>query len=297
MSTRIAAMLALGVFAGGALGQAEAPRPADDPALTSPGTEQQMRDLPGRRTPNDLVFPNKPPVQPRPVVGVPAPEGVNFAVPGRRSYPEGTFLAQRRGRIVTTKGGEVVFSPAAPAPGTPGDPPMVLDRCATLEQLQAAIASTPEAGVTLSGQVFVYRGRHYLLPTTFAIDLSSGMDAGKMDAAKTDGMKPDGMKPPAMKPEEGVPEVAAEGTPGDIETQDLIRDLEAQRGVPRTVDPPVAASTDGGAEKLAGVANEGTLLVNRRARLIRVAADEGRFGAAFDNGAGWRRGGAGRCRS
>lgn len=256
-----------------------AQRPADDPGLTSPGTEQQMRDLPGRGTPNDLVYPNKPPAQPRPVVGVPAPEGVNFSVPGRRSYPEGTFISQRRGKIVTTKSGDVVFSPAEPPKGEPGDPPMVLDRCATLEQLQAALAATPEANVTLGGQVFVYQGRHYLLPTTFAIDLTPGQE-----------MRPEGAK------ESGEPGTARGSgesggvgvVPGDIATQDLIRDLEAQRGVPRTVDPPVAsdAGEAGGAERLAGVANEGTLLVNRRARLIRIAADEGRYGASFDNGAG-----------
>lgn len=272
---RIAGIAVFGLLAGLAFGQAEKPvtRPADDPALTSPGTEQQLRDLPGRGTPNDMVFPTKPPVQPRPVVGVPVPEGVNFVVPGRRGYPEGTVLSQRRGRIVTTKGGEVVFSPAAPEPGKPGDPPMVLNRCATLEQLQAGIAATPEAGVTLGGQVFVYRGRHYLLPTTFAIDLAGATEPGMMEPAK-----PDAMKSGAETRE----------TRGDIDTLDLIRDLESQRGVPRTVDPPVAG--DGGAERLAGVANEGTLLVNRRARLIRVAADEGRFGAAFDNGVGGEKG-------
>lgn len=252
-------------------------RPADDPALTSPGTEQQMRDLPGRGTPNDLVFPNKPAALPRPVVGVPAPDGVDFSVPGRRSYPEGTFVSQRHGKIITTKGGEVVFSPAAPQPGEVGDPPMVLERCATLEQLQAALGATPDASVTLGGQVFVYQTRHYLLPTTFAIDLSQLMAPATEPAAKN---------PPDKAPDTKTPEGAAPAqTPGDIATQDLIRDLEAQRGAPRTVEPPTQSDA-GGAEKLAGVANEGTLLINRRARLIRIAADEGRFGASFDNGAG-----------
>lgn len=270
MNTRICAVLLVVSLAGRALGQGEPPaaHPAEDPALTSPGTERQMHDLPGRATPNELVFPNKPVAQPRPVVGVPAPVGVDFAVPGRRSYPEGTFISQRRGRIITTKGGEVVFSPAAAEPGKPGDPPMVLDRCATLEQLQAAIASTPDAGVTLGGQVFVYRGRHYLLPTTYAIDL----------AGPAQGTKPEPEKQAPASP------AASEAPRGDIDTQALIQELEAQRGVPRTVDPPAAAPAEGGVE--AGVANEGTLLVNRRARLVRLAAEEGRFGAAFDNGAG-----------
>ena len=261
MTTRTwASVVGVVVLAGRAMGQAPATKPAEDPALTSPGTEQQLRDLPGRGTPEGLVYPNKAAVQPRGVVGVPAPEGVNFSVPGRRSYPEGTFVSQRRGRVVRAKGGEVVWVPGLPAAGEAGDPPMILARCATLEQLEAALAVTPEAGVVVSGQVFVYRGRHYLLPTTFAVDLV--------------------MEKSVEKAAEPAP---AERAPGEIAAEDLIRQLETQRGAPKAVEAPAG---EGGAERLAGVANEGTLLVNRRARLVRVAADEGRFGAAFDKGAG-----------
>ncbi len=54
------------------------------------------------------------------------------------------------------------------------DPPMTLMACQTLARLEVLSRSAREGlTVTLSGRVYVFEGRNYLLPTLFFVDYTS----------------------------------------------------------------------------------------------------------------------------
>lgn len=246
--------------------------PANDPGLTSPTVEDKRREQEHRRINNTPISPT---TAVSPQAAPAAVPGVQLDVPAGRHYPEGAFFPSRVGRLVRTPRGDVIFAPAA-IPGGRAEPPLVLQQCATLAQLLAAVG-TAEPAVSVSGQVFVYRGRHYLLPTAFAL-----ADAPSTEAA------------PAPAPP--APILAGAEDP-DPAVAELIRELEARPGPPRAIDPAPAPTDDSrpgrrngppgyfdAAGDVAGApAEEGALLVSRRGRLVRLAAADGRYAVAFDN--------------
>lgn len=93
---------------------------------------------------------------------------ITEAAPTQRTVvPEGTFLPSRRGRMVRAHTGEWIFVFDADARGE-SEPPMVLVPCRTLMQMERIAEHRGEAATfTVSGQVFVYHNRNYLLPTMF----------------------------------------------------------------------------------------------------------------------------------
>jgi hypothetical protein len=112
--------------------------------------------------------------------------------------------------------------------------------------------------VTLSGQVFVYHDRQYLLPAVFSLE--SGARAAPKEAT------------PGANPQP------------DPRAEDLMKELESQRA-PRAIDPamgtapPPPTRTPGSAALL----QEGSLLVMRRGRLTRLPGEDGRYAFALDN--------------
>ena len=182
--------------------QPAAPRPAPVPANTttpasgtsapaSPATTQPgkpvdvpadikdgMKDLDARARPNST--PAATPISENKTASVsaaaplPAPPSAP-AASGGRLLREGTFIASRRGRVTrstasTSTGPEwqVTFDS-----GTEGkaEAPMTLMPCQNL----MAIEKIAERGgdsvtFTISGQVFLYKGRNYLLPTLYVIN-------------------------------------------------------------------------------------------------------------------------------
>jgi hypothetical protein len=87
---------------------------------------------------------------------------------------EGEFFNLRRGRVGPEPNGSwrVVFD--AGADGAHDDPPMSLMPCQTLSRLESlARASDEGVTVTISGRVYVFEGRNYLLPTLFFVDFAS----------------------------------------------------------------------------------------------------------------------------
>lgn len=82
---------------------------------------------------------------------------------------EGTTILQRRGRIGRDAGGAWKFIFDADASGL-ADPPMILMPCLLLERIERFTRRTdPGTPVLLSGQVYEYEGRNYLMPTRFQI--------------------------------------------------------------------------------------------------------------------------------
>lgn len=149
-------------------------KPVDVPADIKDG----MKDLDARARPNST--PAATPISENKTASVsaaaplPAPPSAP-AASGGRLLREGTFIASRRGRVTrstasTSTGPEwqVTFDS-----GTEGkaEAPMTLMPCQNL----MAIEKIAERGgdsvtFTISGQVFLYKGRNYLLPTLYVIN-------------------------------------------------------------------------------------------------------------------------------
>jgi hypothetical protein len=202
---------------------------------------------------------------PAPVIDAPGLSNVDLSLPARRLYTEGTFLPARRGTLIKARTGDIIFladTAEGARPARP-EPPMILLAGQRLAQIDTAMSAPAFAGrVSLGGQVFVYRDRHYLLPTIF------------------NPLAPE----PAPTPTTTTP--PAEPAPGpDPRVEDLIKDLESQRSAPRvlTPQPPTPAAQPEPEQPRVNILPEGTILTFRRARLIRLADHAGRIALAFDN--------------
>jgi hypothetical protein len=273
-----AAVLGAGLLSPGlAVGQEEAKPdrkdPQADPGLNDPTLEDEIAGHRRAGKPPEPIPPAPPKPAQRAVPSVPDPApglaGLDPSLPGRRFYAEGTFLPPHSGTLVRARTGDLIFLPSRLNDG-PAEPAMVLMECQRLSQLDGAAGAPGFSGsVMLSGQVFVYRDRHYLMPTVFSVRA-----AGREPA---EGAKPE-QTPPSP----------------DMRAEDLIKELESRRGGPRAVDPAArperaaadAQGNDETANEVKGLSTEGTVLILRRGRLIRRPGEEGRFAFSFDNGPG-----------
>jgi hypothetical protein len=227
------------------------------PALLTPTTAKGT-PMPAARTPG--VIPGVPKEDP--------------SLPSRKFYPEGTFLSKRTGRLVKASTGDVVFVPARDAKGR-GEAPMVLLPSQTLARLEAAPGVFADStSVTISGEVYVYFDRQYLLPTLYTLD---------RQAPTSTQANPPATKPPA----EAKPAETKTTSDADPAVADLIRELETKRGSAKAPEPTATAaaaaaqdSSESAKKPDGSVSAEGTVLFNRRARLVRVAT--GPLMVAFD---------------
>lgn len=238
---------------------ARAPAPAgpsDDPVLSDPRLGNVPRDQP--RTPD-----RGSPVTPagarqglRDVPSIPGLSLLDYRLPGRRGLPEGSFVSATPGIVVRVSTGDVVFVPDDAGPGK-GVAPMALLASQRGEQVESLAAGAPETGarVVLTGQAFTYRSRHYLLVTAYSFGEGSSAAPGPA---------------PVARPVEDDPRVAA-----------LIHDLESAGAAPRALQG--SRAPDGAADADPGAVKEGTVLVNRRGRLVRDAGANGRLAFAVDN--------------
>lgn len=81
---------------------------------------------------------------------------------------EGSSIIMRRGRINRHATGDWLFVFEADASGN-ADPPMTLMPCLMLQRLERHYQTRGNAPILLSGRVFVYEGRNYLMPTVFQL--------------------------------------------------------------------------------------------------------------------------------
>lgn len=86
-----------------------------------------------------------------------------------RALREGTTLVDRRGHLTRGEHGSWVFVFDADAEGL-GDPPVIVLPCLMLERMQRyARQHSNVAPMQLSGRVFEYQGRRYVLPTLYRV--------------------------------------------------------------------------------------------------------------------------------
>ncbi len=87
-----------------------------------------------------------------------------------RVRPAG-FMTARRGRIMRTGAGDCTFVVDAGTAGEVAEPPMLLLPCTNLSAIESIAERMGESATfTISGQVIVYKGRNYLLPTTYTVN-------------------------------------------------------------------------------------------------------------------------------
>ncbi len=142
--------------------RAEAAETGEPPDLGLVGPEQPSSEP----SVDDLIKALEQATPAREEVGAPAARGA----PGLAS--EGTYLSLQRGRVEQSPTGEWQFvrDNDADQPRA-GLPPMTLLPCLNLDALQTLIRGRSEPlGFRLSGRVFVYKGRNYLLPTMYVAE-------------------------------------------------------------------------------------------------------------------------------
>ncbi len=149
--------------------------------------------------------------------------------------------------------------------------------CAALARLEGSSESS--AGVVLSGQVFVYMGRQYLLPTNFTLRRNAVQEASPA---------------PAAQPSPATNTAPSSPTANASDVAELIHELDARRSEKRQLQPmrePASPATpDAKAEPSTidakdvpiGLVNEGTLIHDRRARFTRI---DGEPAITFDGDA------------
>ncbi|MBS0195644.1 MAG: hypothetical protein JSR77_02695 [Planctomycetes bacterium] len=272
---------------------AQTPSPKEDPTLTNPSTDDLLKEQQRRRPDIPPVEPNKPraPQRALPALTPPNPRDAGIdpsTLPAARFYPEGTLVTDRRGTLFVSDHGDVILVPAN-TQTAPMDPLFVVLPCQRLSQMIAArAAGGPNTPFIIAGQVFVYRDRQFLLPSVFAIDRAVTAPTPPAPAAAPSQPAP---SPPA-------PANKPAATSDDPRVNDLIRELESQREAPRRVaaaptpgaaapQPTPAAQQPADTKTPTGgdhaIKPEGTLLISRRGRLVRLTHEQGRLAFAVDN--------------
>ncbi|MEX2213667.1 MAG: hypothetical protein WD768_06045 [Phycisphaeraceae bacterium] len=100
--------------------------------------------------------------------------GTAPGTPAPKLRREGEFVLSRRGRLIKSTSGQSMFAFDADG-ATAAEGPMYLLPCRLLESMEGLVADQSEELVfVLSGQVFVYRGANYLLPTLMKPAIDKG---------------------------------------------------------------------------------------------------------------------------
>jgi len=166
-----AAALALCVpLAAAAIGLAQ---PGTDPAETIKKMEEQRRKDNPASTPAQPAAPAPGTASPGAPKGPGADAVVEPATTGTRLLRENTFITQRRGRMSRSVTSEWVFTMDSDGKGK-SEPAMVLMPCMNLQNMEKAVERSGDGtSFTVSGTVYVYKGRNYLLPSMFVVNRRS----------------------------------------------------------------------------------------------------------------------------
>jgi len=205
------------------------------------------------------------------------------------SLAEGSFILSRSGRLLPAPNDRLIFVPD-PEQRLPGEGPVLLLPCATLESLEGIWANQP---VTVSGEILSYHGRNHLLISDFSL--------GVPVTTQTKPAEPEVQPEPETETEiEPDPDAETETDPNtelneDPDVLDLLRELDEENAAPSGVqiidtNPNLNSSRFSSQQSnqlqsappsLAPGLREGALLIRRPARLDR--AHDGSWMAVFDN--------------
>lgn len=230
----------------------EQPAKDPDPELTDPSIDRIVREMIDGATTPDTISPRTP------ARAIPAGQIEGPLLPGMDGYgidappllPEGAFITRRRARLLRLSGGDwaIVFLESAEAPTMQ---PMIVLPCRELERVESILEDPSVGGVfDASGQVFVYQGRNYLLPN------------------ERHGLLPVQIEQPDDAADE--PDASAEVL--DPQIAEIVAQLEAEREAHRPLTPLRVEAPD----ETSGL-KEGTFLVRRRGRMIRLSSGQWAF--------------------
>lgn len=262
--------LALALALGAPVGWAQTI--ADEPETI----EQAERELPRVRPPAEPIAPTPAPTTNAPMPGLTGGDRWLDAEAGRidppARLPEGFVVVERPGHVLMAPSGHRVFVIDKDR-REPGEGPMLLLPCRTLSRMDASLQGAPGVGAVVSGLVYDYAGRNYLLPTSF--HLMAMHDA-----------EPETPPEPAVEPE---PTGAASASAADDpEIAELFAELDdARSGTPNIVPPPPVVEANNALEPDAtpsagvGLIPDGTPITRRRGRLVRLTGGE--WAIRFDN--------------
>ncbi len=253
----LAAGLTLGLCLAAHGQESQDPSPSKDPALNDPA----LLDRPGSKAREELS-PVRP-TSPRPAMkSIPTVPPVEAPVGDATAMPEGTFLSSIPGRLAGLKSGDFIFIPDKE--GETSRPAAAMIPNTALSRARGALSAGDR--FSASGQVFTYRGRVYLLASVLT-PIREVEPAPEPAGAET------------KQPQPPAPVDAASAK--DPRVSDLIKDLESR--------PPLVArrGTENGRratelEPVGPITPEGAVIVNRRARLVRLAEESGRLAVSFD---------------
>lgn len=200
--------------------------------------------------------------------GAPAPPAPKVARPAssRRVIREGSFLTNRRGRL-TREGRDWLFEFDRDARGV-AEPTMIVLPGQRLTEMERLIESRVESlTFVVSGEVFVYRGRNYLLPLFFSVARSG-------EAAS----------PAARAPDAPTPQAQPAGSSSNPSPEELLRGVERASAPERPAgarDRALGESTASPGPAAPGLRREGEFLNLRKARVARTPG--GLWRATLDN--------------
>ena len=169
--------LTVGAVASGGNGAGQADETADaaeqapPPPPPTPTVEDAMRQLEDqRRQPPPVIDPQRRQVtEPAPVTRPAVDPNVVGLLPGKDPPPlrrEGEFVLNRRGRLVRSADGHHAIFVFDSNSQNAVEPPMILMPCLLLQNMEDLVRDRgDDITFEISGQVFVYRGANYLLPT------------------------------------------------------------------------------------------------------------------------------------
>ncbi|MEM9110119.1 MAG: hypothetical protein AAGC72_08845 [Planctomycetota bacterium] len=101
--------------------------------------------------------------------------GLDTDQPQAELKEEGQFIIARNGRLVrSADGSQALFVLDSDGPGAP-EPPMILQACKLLETMEQTVQEQGDnVPFVITGQVFMYRGANYLLPTIVKREFDRG---------------------------------------------------------------------------------------------------------------------------
>lgn len=195
---------------------------------------------------------------------------------------ERTFVNQLRGTVIRGPGETRIFVPT-PDADAPPTRAMLLLPCMVLERFDSYLfAGQDRVPVLLTGQVFLYGGRNYVLPTSFR--RAFGQPAAQADqVAET----PARSQAELEKSDPTEAESGSDGIDDNPDVAALMAELEMRSPLTR---PAPAGPASTGRERSRGeesspdliVGNDGTYLAARRGRVVR--SPNGTWSFILDNG-------------
>lgn len=157
-------------------GQNQAARPAEARDAER-DADRAIGDL-QRERPENVPIPPQPGRAARvpPGVVVPVNPAVVGALPNAERPAlrrEGEFIVNRRGRLVRSADGQHAIFTFDRQQGSEQDPPMILLPSQLLENMEDLVRDRgDQVSFIISGQVFLYRGTNFLMPTMMRLAVS-----------------------------------------------------------------------------------------------------------------------------